>query len=80
MRIIEPGHVYELDNLDESAPQRLSFICKAPVSPDATELEMVHDGTTNEEVLKMLIDRMQFLHAKLPRRQSAITITNIREA
>ena len=42
----------------------------------------VNDGTTNEEVLKVLIDRMGFLHGKFPwfNSQNAIAMTHLETA
>jgi len=43
-------------------------------------LETLSDGTTNEEVLEVLITRMNFLQAKFPCRENAIAITNLEQA
>lgn len=67
MRVIKEGHIYELDNFDNPAnKQIISFICKQPKEDNSGELELVFDGTTNEEILAMLIDRLAFLYEKLP--------------
>lgn len=71
MKSIHPGHLYELDMFEDTPDgenQRIQFIEKIP---DATAniagaLKTVNNGTTNEEVLKMLIDRMQYLQNKFP--------------
>ena len=44
------------------------------------ELITVHDGTTNEEVLSMLIDRMYYLQKLCPCRENAIVITKLEES
>jgi cob(I)alamin adenosyltransferase len=86
MKTITPGHKYELANFENpSAPgQIIQFIEKvASEKSDGSGhsfLRTVNDGTTNEEVLKMLIDRMQVLTAKVPSRESSITITKLEEA
>ena len=41
------------------------------------EFTVVNDGTTNEEVLKVLIDRMNSMQAKFPCRENAIVTTNL---
>lgn len=88
MKVITPGHRYELDHFESyglaGCPvETLQFIEKmqdpvkgAPVG----QLVTVHDGTTNEEVLAVLIDRMQFLQAKFPCRENAAAITKLEEA
>ena len=44
------------------------------------QLSTVHDGTTNEEVLAMLIDRMNYLQKLCPCRENAIVITKLEES
>jgi cobalamin biosynthesis protein CbiD len=85
MKVLTPGHLYELANFDTHdtrRDQQLQFIHKEPVDAGAgsTVLETVTNGTTNEEVLSVLIDRMQFLQSKFPCRENAIAITKLDEA
>jgi hypothetical protein len=77
MKVLTPGHAYALDFFeDRDRPgQTLQFIQK-----EGEPLKTVNDGTTNEEVLSMLIDRLRFLHGKLPSRETAIAITKLEEA
>lgn len=53
MRIVEEGHVYELQTLDHSEkdgePQLLTFVNREPGHE--------HEGTQTQEVLRALIDR-----------------------
>lgn len=85
MKVLTEGHKYELDHfenfgLPDVPVQTLQFIEKVPVSEGSTELKTVNDGTTNEEVLKVLINRMQYLNAKFPCRENAIVITKLEES
>lgn len=82
MKIIREGHRYELANFEnkEGQGQILQFIEKQPVSPVCTVLETVNDGTTNEEVIEALINRMQYLNGKFPCKENAMTITKLQEA
>ena len=90
MKVLTEGHKYELDSMEHTNPQTLQFIEKSIISKPITEyvtdfklfdrLETVHDGTTNEEVLRMLIDRMQYLQGKAACRENAIVITKLEEA
>jgi hypothetical protein len=72
MKILTPGHKYELANHENPATgQILQFIEKQPSSLAAPagqppKLVTVNDGTTNEEVLQMLIDRLGVLMNRLP--------------
>ena len=76
------GHRYELQNFEFPAEdgQILQFIHKEPVTEGSTELKTVSNGTTNEEVLKVLIARVQFLNGKFPCRENSIVITKLEEA
>lgn len=90
MKTITPGHKYELENFEakDQPGQVLQFIEKKLAPPDALtgipaqpdHLVTVNDGTTNEEVLAMIIDRMNSLQAKFPCRENAIAITHIETA
>lgn len=76
------GHTYELSNFEnkDSQGQTLQFIHKEPIAEGETEMKTISDGTTNEEVLEALIDRMNFLQGKFPCRENAIVITNLETA
>jgi hypothetical protein len=83
MKVLVGGHQYELANFEQNLAelnQHLQFIHKEPACRDGgTDLKTVADGTTNEEVLAVLIDRMTFLQAKHPCRENAIVITKLEE-
>ena len=51
MRVIEPGHIYELSSLDGELEQHLTFVAREP------ENNRVHPGTQTQDVLRCLIDR-----------------------
>ena len=78
MRTIVAGHRYELDSVEGSLPQTLQFIHREVL--DAENLRTVHDGTTNEDVLKVLIDRMRYLNTKIACRENSLAITKLEEA
>lgn len=83
MKIISEGHLYELDNFEypETFGQSLQFIEKVPKPNCAPgELKTISDGTTNEEVLRVLINRMQYLQSKFPCRENAIVTTKLEES
>ena len=81
MKVLIPGHTYELANFEnnEVNKQILQFIHKEPIE-GTTELLTLSDGTTNEELFEVLIDRMSFLQAKFPCKENAIVITNLEES
>ena len=86
MKCTNPGHTYQLENFeDKSKLQILQFIEKKESfcagDPLAhSEFRTVCDGTSNEEVLAMLIDRMYWLQTLASCRENAIVITKLEEA
>ena len=82
MKTLTPGHKYELGNFEakDQPGQVIQFIEKSPSPLDATKLKTVNDGTTNEEVLKMLIDRCQSLYDKFPSEETACSISHLKSA
>ena len=58
----------------------MQFIEKVPVAEGSTELKTVNDGTTNEEVLEVLIDRTNGLVQKISEQGNRSAITKMEEA
>lgn len=75
-----PGHTYELSNFEkkDEKGQVLQFIHKEP--DESNELITISDGTTNEDVLEVLIDRMNYLNNKFPCRENSIVLTHLETA
>jgi len=74
------GHQYSLPHFeDKSGDEVIQFIQKEPHPKKIGVLVTVNDGTTNESVLEMLIDRMQFLQNAFPCRENVIVITKLQE-
>ena len=88
MKVLKPGHQYLADNFeDKQSGQHINFIEKTLTEPNTTpqgvvggELVTVKDGTTNEELLEILIDRLNYLNNKFPCRENAVAITHIETA
>ena len=83
MKVLTQGHRYELANFEnkEAKGQEIQFIEKMPYQTnDGTKLLTVNDGTTNEDVIEVLIDRLQYLNEKFPCRENALAITKLEEA
>lgn len=66
VEVLDPGHSYELKSVGEAPAQSLVFIKKQPKEGSPDELELVHDGTTTEEVLLVLVDRLKTLLSRVP--------------
>ena len=79
MKVLNEGHVYELD----CVPEEGSSLCRAPLLIAFMERvngRMASLGTTNEEVLRMLIDRMEYLQKKVPCKENNIVLIKLEEA
>lgn len=66
--IIDAGHTYQVKNHESETAQTIAFI-KKEVDPDAkdeTTMRTVQEGTTNEAVISVLIDRLQTLNERFP--------------
>jgi hypothetical protein len=74
MQALTEGHKYLLDSFEGSQGQTLQFFER-----DAGG-NVLHDGTTNEEVLAMLVDRLKALNERVPARETSIAITKLEEA
>ena len=87
MKVLTEGHKYSLQNFESKEEvQTIQFIEKVPkiqinpVTQTPTELVTLNDGTTNEEVIEMLIDRLNYLQSKFPCKENACAITHLQEA
>jgi len=77
MKVLNAGYKYELQNLDnKDTGQVIQFIEKIPVG---AEFVTVNDGTTNEELAKVLINRIEFLNNKAPCRENSLAVTKFQE-
>jgi len=85
MKVLKAGHLYELEFMDGTNTQQIQFIEKAVIAKHPTDASLdgkfvtVKDGTTNEEVLEVLLDRLATLYQKLPSRETALAITKLEE-
>lgn len=77
MLIIDPGHRYELESVDEGGSQMLQFIQKEERDG---ELVTIENGTTTEDVLAALIDRTKFLDEKVPSAENKVAIEHLEAA
>ena len=79
MQVITTGHKYELASFEGGPAQTLQFIEKVPKAEGSTELRTLNDGTTNEEVLSVLINRLNYLNGKFPCPENVVAITKLEE-
>lgn len=82
MKVVKEGYTYEVSNFDnKESSQTIQFIQKeTPPNAELGTLVTVKDGTTNEEVLEVVIHRLKTLNKKIPSRQTSLAITKLEEA
>jgi hypothetical protein len=81
VKIIDPGHRYELSSLDGDYRQELTFVkrCdrlnpgKYPGNTDS------YPGTTIQEVLRALIDRLNYVHNQIPCLENQFIVSMLRQ-
>lgn len=73
MKVLYPGHRYELDHLDGPGKTILQFVQRAP-------LHEPREGVLNQEVLRAIIDRVKVLDDEVPWRGNDEIIHHLRMA
>lgn len=73
MIVVEPGHTYALKYLDAEKHVELVFVRR-----DRGDLN--HPGTTSQEVLQALIDRVKYCDGQLPHVNNTKIIDHLRMA
>lgn len=82
MKVLREGHRYELENFEkkDEPGQVIQFIEKVPSEePGSKQLITVNDGTTIEELVEVILDRLNSQGKKLPCRENSIAITNFEQ-
>ena len=77
MRIVDPGHQYALDHLDGSMEELLTFVKREGEGYPGNEGS--HPGTNLQEVIRVLIDRVKYLHSQIAHDCNLEIIDNLRE-
>lgn len=81
MKVLTEGHKYIAHNFEgKEGGQTIQFIQKEPLATGSTEMITICDGTTNEELLEVLIDRIGYLNTKFPCRENSIVLTKLQES
>ena len=81
MNVIVAGHRYRVQSFEnKGAYELIQFIHKEPKQEGSSEFVTVCDGTTNEEVLKVLIDRMKYLNNKIECDENKQVISHLEES
>jgi hypothetical protein len=77
MKIIDPGHIYELDELGSENKKIITFIKR---SGGAVQYDEEWAGLQTQEVLRALIDRTKYLYDVLPCKETEEAIKHLRMA
>ena len=75
MRRIGNEDKYELNNFEHNSVQMIQFIDKAPDASGV--LKTITEGTTNEEVIKMLIHRINILNEGHPCMENKVALESL---
>lgn len=76
----DPGHSYDVVDSSGKVVHVLDFLKKLPDDLPGMPLVTVRDGLTNEAVLKVLIDRMEYLQDLVPSDANERVIRCLRDA
>jgi hypothetical protein len=80
VNIIEPGHVYDVQNVDGDGTQRIRFVRRR----DDEAVMLRHDdrteGILGQELLRVLIDRTLYLNAEAPCSENVAIVESLRAA
>lgn len=89
MRVIDPGHVYELEWLDGD-PQNFGILGETPSENTLTFVKREgpgypgnvghHAGTNLQEVLRAMINRVKYLDAQIKHQNNSGILANLRHS
>ena len=77
MKVLEPGHIYQLQHLESPGHETLTFIRR---NSAAITHQSEHPGTNTQEVLRALIDRTLFLDDVLSAEETEDAVYYLRMA
>ena len=78
MRIIDPGHQYELTSFDGGEPQKLTFVKRNDPPEKYPGNENAYPGTQTQEVLRALIQRSLYVNNQEPCEETQNVIVRLR--
>ena len=82
MKVLAEGYFYELKYSDDKdkAGQTLQFVRPEMIDEDTGEILTHLDGTTDEEILDVLIHRLIYTGGDYPCKENIHAITHLKEA
>lgn len=80
MRVVEPGHVYEVQNVDGDGVQRIEFVRRRDDEAVVLAQAERRQGILTQELLRVAIDRTLYLNAEGPCAENVEIIDCLRRA
>lgn len=78
MRVLVPGHVYAMENVDGEGAQEIRFVRRR--GPEGEPLALSEKGVLTQELLRVAIDRTLYLYAEAPCDEDTEIIDALRRA
>jgi hypothetical protein len=73
MRVVQPGHIYKLDNKNKGT-QELVFFKDVPEKSEDN-----HDGILTQEVLRAVVDRVLYMNSIVPSEYNIKIVDHLRD-
>lgn len=80
MKVREPGHVYELRNVDGGGTQLIRFVRRRGENGELLPPEGRAEGILTQELLRVAIDRTLYLYAEAPCDEDTLIVEHLRSA
>jgi hypothetical protein len=80
VKVIEPGHVYDLANSDGPDYQRVRFVRRRDAVGEPLPAREKHPGLLSQELIRVLIDRTLYLYAEAPCDEDTRIVEHLRAA
>ena len=80
MRVIDPGHIYEVQNVDGDGSQRIEFVRRRDDEAVVLDQTSRREGILTQELLRVAIDRTLYLNAEGPCHENIEIIDCLRRA
>lgn len=78
MKVLDPGHEYELAPLDGNVTQTLTFVKREGAHFPGNV--GYHSGTTMQEVIRALLDRARYVNNQIPCVETELAIHSLQTA
>ncbi len=80
MKVILPGHIYDVENVDGSGTQRIVFVRRRTSTAQLVQDDDRQEGILTQELLRVAIDRTLYLNNEAPCVENVEIVTALRRA